>query len=174
MIRIERTSFKGSVFGVVLSSPLLLLMLQSCSSTPLGQQLANSFDVPAEPVASETTSAIPAVNSSNSTSKASTRSSSQPADAGSLDQTSNSNSTVVSTAQNPRRADLKPVAPLAPISPQPYRIIIKLSGADPSAPAEVVTQALRRAGVNFEVETIERVKAQPTLKVMPSGAGTNP
>ncbi|MCP4972610.1 MAG: hypothetical protein GY914_02885, partial [Prochlorococcus sp.] len=90
------------MFGVVLSSPLLLLMLQSCSSTPLGQQLANSFDVPAEPVASETTSAIPAVNSSNSTSKASTRSSSQPADAGSLDQTSNSNSTVVSTAQNPR------------------------------------------------------------------------
>ncbi len=41
-------------------------------------------------------------------------------------------------------------------SPQPYRIIIRLSGANPSAPAETVTQALRNAGILFEVERIER------------------
>ena len=40
--------------------------------------------------------------------------------------------------------------------PQPYRIILKLSGANPSAPAETVTEALRKAGVQFEVEKIER------------------
>ena len=47
-----------------------------------------------------------------------------------------------------------------PFKPQPYRITIKLSGANPSAPAETVTKALRRAGVNFEVERIERVDTQ--------------
>ena len=41
-------------------------------------------------------------------------------------------------------------------NPQPYRIILKLSGANPSAPAETVTEALRKAGVQFEVEKIER------------------
>ncbi len=39
--------------------------------------------------------------------------------------------------------------------PKPYRIILKLSGANPSAPAESVTKALRQAGVEFEVEKIE-------------------
>jgi hypothetical protein len=39
----------------------------------------------------------------------------------------------------------------------PYRVTIRLPRADPSAPAEVVTEALRSAGVPFEVETIERV-----------------
>ena len=41
-------------------------------------------------------------------------------------------------------------------NPQPYRIILRLSGANPSAPAETVTEALRKAGVQFEVEKIER------------------
>ena len=41
-------------------------------------------------------------------------------------------------------------------NPQPYRIILRLSGANPSAPAETVTRALRKAGVQFEVEKIER------------------
>ncbi len=45
---------------------------------------------------------------------------------------------------------------LEKFKPQPYRIILKLSGANPSAPAESVTKALRKAGVKFEVEKIER------------------
>jgi hypothetical protein len=49
---------------------------------------------------------------------------------------------------------------LAPVTlaPAPYRVTIKLPAADPSAPAEAVTKALRAAGVSFEVETIERVR----------------
>ena len=39
----------------------------------------------------------------------------------------------------------------------PYRITLRLPVADPAAPAEGVTQALRAAGVPFEVETIERM-----------------
>ncbi len=49
-------------------------------------------------------------------------------------------------------------------NPQPYRIILKLSGANPSAPAETVTKALRKAGVQFEVEKIERFDEEILLK----------
>jgi len=48
-------------------------------------------------------------------------------------------------------------------SAAPYRVTLRLPQADPSAPAEVVTEALRSAGVPFEVETIERIgTATPT------------
>ena len=50
----------------------------------------------------------------------------------------------------------KPKKGTVKFSPQPYRIIIRLSGANPSAPAETVTRALRDAGIIFEVEKIER------------------
>ena len=39
-----------------------------------------------------------------------------------------------------------------------YRITIRLAGADPAAPAEAVTRALREADVGFAVERIERVE----------------
>ena len=51
--------------------------------------------------------------------------------------------------------------------PAPYRITIQLPTADPSAPAEVVTEALRKAGVPFEVEMIERVSANGTTTPAP-------
>jgi hypothetical protein len=44
-----------------------------------------------------------------------------------------------------------------PRPPAPYRVTIRLPAADPSAPAEQVTEVLRAAGVPFEVETIERI-----------------
>ena len=65
----------------------------------------------------------------------------------------------------------RPAAP-APANPAPYRVTIRLPQADPSAPAEVVTEALRAAGVPFEVETIERMgagsAAPPAPPVVPS------
>ncbi|MFM7653588.1 MAG: hypothetical protein ACKO5M_11840, partial [Vulcanococcus sp.] len=61
----------------------------------------------------------------------------------------------------------KPVAPAAPLTPAPYRVTIKLPAADPSSPAEAVTDALRAAGVAFEVETIERVPAGAEPPVAP-------
>ena len=50
------------------------------------------------------------------------------------------------------------------LNPQPYRIIIRLSGANPSAPAETVTRALRDAGIIFEVEKIERFEQSSSAK----------
>ena len=52
-------------------------------------------------------------------------------------------------------------------NPQPYRIILRLSGANPSAPAETVTEALRAAGVQFEVEKIERFDEEDLSKDSP-------
>jgi hypothetical protein len=61
--------------------------------------------------------------------------------------------TAVATVQGrPPRPASSPAASAAP-----YRVTIRLPQADPSAPAEVVTEALRAAGVPFEVETIERM-----------------
>lgn len=54
------------------------------------------------------------------------------------------------------------VAPSRPQRQAPYRVTILLPQADAAAPAEVVTQALRSAGVPFEVETIERIPAGST------------
>ena len=55
------------------------------------------------------------------------------------------------------QAPAKPRASTPSPAAAPYRVTLKLPGADPSAPAEVVTRALRAAGVPFEVETIERI-----------------
>ena len=62
-----------------------------------------------------------------------------------------------------------PATPRRSAPPAPYRVTIKLPAADPSAPAEVLTQALRAAGLAFEVETIERVSngTTPTRSAAP-------
>ena len=41
--------------------------------------------------------------------------------------------------------------------PAPYRITLRLAAADPAAPAEAVTRALRQSEVVFSVERIERI-----------------
>jgi hypothetical protein len=75
-----------------------------------------------------------------------------------------------STVKTPEAKPLPAPARLVPVTlaPAPYRVTIKLPAADPSAPAEVVTKALRAAGVSFEVETIERVRNGS------QGQGANP
>ena len=78
---------------------------------------------------------------------------------------------VVSAKQN---LQLKPVESSQALektsNPVPYRLTIRLPKADPAAPAEVVTQALRAAGVPFEVETIERMS---TTAALPDQPGTS-
>lgn len=59
----------------------------------------------------------------------------------------------------PKPAAPKPKSPSVSTAPTPYRVTIRLPQADPAAPAEGVTQALRTAGIPFEVETIERVNS---------------
>jgi hypothetical protein len=58
-------------------------------------------------------------------------------------------------AMAPGASQVRKSAPA--VNPLPYRVTIRLPEADPSAPAEAVTKALRATGVAFEVETIERI-----------------
>ena len=110
---------------------LLAAALAGCQGTPLGDQLSRSFSSPlpeAPPAAAPTQPAEPKKEEEKPV--------------------------VQKPAPKPPEA---PAAPRPSAPPAPYRVTIKLPAADPSAPAEVLTQALRAAGLAFEVETIERV-----------------
>ena len=119
--------------------PLLLAAgVSGCSGTPFGDQLSRSFSQPpATPVAPPAKPA-PAAGAAGAT---------KPAPR------------VEATKIEPAKPVAKPAPVAPPLTPAPYRVTIKLPAADPSSPAEAVTDALRQAGVAFEVETIERVPA---------------
>ena len=134
--------------GRTLGSLLCVLALAGCSGTSFGDQLARSFSAPpaqpAQPVP-------PAPNPATAT----------PA-----------SKAASPTAASPKKAEPKPVeakpSAVNPSKPAPYRITIQLPSADPAAPAEAVTEALRAAGVSFEVEMIERVGAAATPAPAPT------
>ena len=135
-----------------------LVLLQGCAGTPLAERLETSFgaqdaalltapDTVVERQAARSVQANPtgsAINDSVS-----------PA-AELLDvETSASNP----IASDPTPSNSTPSDPPSSNQPQePYRITIRLSGADPAAPAEAVTRVLRNADVSFAVERIERIQ----------------
>ena len=129
--------------GTVLT---LSLLLSACGGTPFGEALSRSFSrAPAAPAAPPATAPRPLTPANPAPTPASPA---RPA-----------------ANEPPARppAAATPETPVAPaVRPAPYRVTIRLPLADPSAPAEVVTKALRAAGVPFEVETIERMPAAGT------------
>ena len=133
------------------------LVLSGCSGTSFGDRLARSFSgAPQPPVqpapASGPSTAAPAAGTAKPAQTATpdkSQANRSPADAGRTD----------ANRTDGGRTGQRPAKVLQPMAPAPYRITIKLPTADPSAPAEVVTEALRQAGVPFEVEMIERVPA---------------
>lgn len=126
-------------------APLLLAAgLAGCSGTPFGDQLSRSFSPPQVAPQSQPQASAPAAKPEVDAS---------PAEAG---PSSQAKPQPAAEQPSPKPA---PPAPVAPATPAPYRVTIKLPAADPSSPAEQVTDALRQAGVAFEVETIERVPA---------------
>ena len=142
-----------------------LVLLQGCAGTPLADRLETSFGVP------ETVVEMPSARSEGAISMGSKRedSASPAADRsdlddpdGELDQGNNPSiapTASVPTPSNPTRVN--PTQSNSPTSNQPqepYRITIRLSGADPAAPAEAVTRVLRNADVSFAVERIERIQ----------------
>ncbi len=126
--------------------PVGFLSLGACANTPFGQQLTNNFD------SQESTNQLKESFKESNTSKisASTKVFSKPA----AKKSSAASIRLRNKKNNPRKL----------MNPQPYRITIKLSKADPAAPAEAVTKALRMAGVSFEVEMIQRVNSSSTNK----------
>ncbi|MCS5704569.1 hypothetical protein NZK27_00035 [Synechococcus sp. FGCU-3] len=128
-----------------------LLLLAGCSGTPFGDQLSRSFSNPG-PTAP--TGGSPARPAATPAAPAAPTAANQPAKSPTA---VDAKGAAANAPAAPAQA-AKPAAPASTLQPAPYRVTIKLPSADPSAPAEVVTQALRAAGVSFEVEMIERVR----------------
>ena len=144
-------------------TPIILVLIQSCTNNPIGQQLSNSFDSPVEVNPSKNlVSQEDDFLSSNTPKKNLKESSSFNAN---LNQQKVRKSTSIIQLQKQIKSQKK----VAAFTPQPYRITIKLSASNPSAPAETVTKALRNAGVSFEVEMIERIDPQSLIEDARSG-----
>ncbi|MGC6483138.1 MAG: hypothetical protein ACON4T_06200 [Synechococcus sp.] len=158
-----------------------LLVLQACGSAPLGQELAESFDQPTSVQPSDQT---PSQSPGLSGSTPPPPETDQPVTAAPAVAAGETIAPRETTSPLVDSASLASVAPKARLRPQPshpYRITIRLSAADPSAPAEVVTRSLREAGIGFEVETIERIpspnsssnSSSNSLRVTPEPRGGN-
>ena len=142
-----------------------LVLLQGCAGTPLAERLETSFgaqdaalltapDTVVERQAARSVQANP--TDSDSAIKDSVSPAAELPDA----ETSASNPIASDpTPSNPTPSNPTPSDPPSSNQPQePYRITIRLSGADPAAPAEAVTRVLRNADVSFAVERIERIQ----------------
>ena len=129
-----------------------LFPLQSCSNTLVGEKLENSFDI-----SDKTKTSVKTNNEIQKTNEITKIKSRIKIDKKKKEKDSGNIIKEISIS-NKDRLSQKPTKLIKNtiFNPQPYRIILRLSGANPSAPAETVTKALRKAGVQFEVEKIER------------------
>ncbi len=142
-------------------------LICACADSEVALKLSNSFDSPTketpsliiESETSQKSGADVKAHTSKSKSKAISRNKittlSKP-------RATNNNDYMISTSKELSIRTAKKQK--AVFSPQPYRIIIRLSEANPSAPAESVTRVLREAGIIFEVEKIERSPKGDSLK----------
>ena len=125
-------------------------LLQACAGTPVAEQLERSFAVPEERPAQPAAPVPGSETSPTVVSPTPERPSAPTAVAVPLPEATDAPDPVPQP---------KPRTVSSPRLPQaPYRITIRLAGADPAAPAEAVTRALREADVGFAVERIERVE----------------
>jgi hypothetical protein len=156
----------------------LVLALSACAGTPWGDRLSGSFPSPeAPPPASPSQpreapapklNPPPAAVAGPPARPAAPSSDPKGPAAPKVPVTSPAPKIAPATTTSP--APKPPAPPVPPPSASPYRVILRLPRADPSAPAEAVTRALRTAGIPFEVETIERVQASalvPTVRPAP-------
>ena len=127
---------------------LPLALLQACAGSPVAEELQRSFDAPELTVA-KTAEKVP----------------DQPVldqDPADRPQELEGGDTVEEDGVVDVVPDVNPIGEPEPMTkslqpPAPYRITIRLAGADPAAPAEAVTRALRQSDVVFSVERIERI-----------------
>ena len=137
---------------ISLSLIVSFLSLQSCSNTQIGKKLESSFDTTENPMIPKKINNKPQKISETPKIKSRIKDDKKKIEKGfdnliQVDSIANKDRLI----QKKSKLGKKTI-----FNPQPYRIILRLSGANPSAPAETVTEALRKAGVQFEVEKIER------------------
>ena len=121
----------------------ILMLIQGCNTNNIGQELSNSFDQPAM--------------QSNLNTKSRDSEEEKPLkDINNLrsNDLNDKGKKSIKLTNKRKLLGLKKIN----FTPRPYRITIKLSGANPSSPSQSVTNALIKAGVKFEVEKIERIQ----------------
>jgi hypothetical protein len=158
---------------------LPLVLVQGCAGSPVGEQLERSFDSPSTPVseseeAGEKPESVavpqPSIKPVLSTDAVDVPKADVPkADVPKVDvpEVDDAEVTESKPADPPVKTSLSvednastpESAGTSEQAPQPYRITIRLSAADPAAPAEAVTRALRGSDVRFAVERIERIES---------------
>ena len=134
-------------------------LLQACAGTPVAEQLERSFAVP------EDTTEIRSVQVAPVQAPKTSPTADRPAVSVPEIATPAASSVPTPAASSAETQDLQTPKPKETVRPsasqpqpqEPYRITIRLAGANPAAPAEAVTRALREADVGFAVERIERV-----------------
>ena len=128
---------------------LPLALLQACAGSPVAEELQRSFES-SELTATEAEAPIPEQPPVVDPAPID-RSQVVDEEAATKPDTDTDTDTEVDgiDVQQPMSKSLQP--------PAPYRITIRLAGADPAAPAEAVTRALRQSEVVFSVERIERI-----------------
>ena len=134
------------------------LLLAGCSGTPFGDQLAGSFSAPPAPAPTPAPSGPKPPAPATATKTPASKGPDPKARPAAPQAPSPSNSSPTNTSSSNT----------APSKPAPYRITIQLPAADPAAPAEAVTEALRAAGLRFEVEMIERIGSPATPAAAPT------
>jgi len=137
---------------ISLSLILSFLSLQSCSNTQIGNKLESSFDTNENPMIPKKINNKPQKITETPKIKSRIKDDKKKIEKGfdnliQVDSIANKDRLIQKKSKSGKKTIF---------NPQPYRIILRLSGANPSAPAETVTEALRKAGVQFEVEKIER------------------
>ena len=150
---------------------LALMAVQACDGTPLGQQLSESFDGSSSE--SSSGNPPPSVQSRVESVKE------EPVERASVKEASGKDNPIkndsikedagkkakvkAKAAENETIKNEATPQPSTSARRLPYRITLRLFSADPAAPAEGVTKALRKAGIGFEVETIEKSRDTQSL-----------
>ena len=141
---------------------LALIPLQSCSNTLIGEKLENSFVISESPNMSEKRTKEKVENKFTDIKVIkSTKKDDMEKNVNVQEKIKKIN--LIANKDRPSQKSTNSIKKVI-FNPQPYRIILRLSGANPSAPAETVTEALIKAGVEFEVEKIERFNDKKLLK----------
>ncbi len=146
---------------------LALMLLQACDGTPFGQRLSDSFDDPTAQPSSE--------DAAQSVQVKPEPVEEAPVETDSVKKDSAKAEPVDTKPVDTKAVEIKADLPRAMTGRTlPYRITIRLSSADPAAPAEGVTEALRKAGIGFEVETIEKISTAQSAKPMEEQSTPSP
>ena len=126
---------------------LPLALLQACAGSPVAEELQRSFESPERTVTGAEATILeqpPVVDPT-------------PIDRSQVVEVEEEAATKPDTDTDTDGIDVQQPMSKSLQPPAPYRITIRLAGADPAAPAEAVTRALRQSEVVFSVERIERI-----------------